>query len=549
MDVGAGTLVTNNVRLLRLLGRGGMGSVWVAEHLGLETEVAVKFITPELAAADASLAVRFKREASAAARIASPHVVRMFDFGLMQDGTPYLVMELLKGGSLREWLDLEQTLTLRRTGRIVAQTAKALTAAHSLGIIHRDIKPDNLFLVEANDEVFIKVLDFGIAKQTKHRVAGAMTSTGMLIGTPEYMSPEQLLSAKDTDVHADLWALAVVAYECLVGRTPFTAETVASLGLVLDRAVLEPPSKVRPELPSEIDGWFRRALARQPSDRFDSARTLASELARIIRKSAPHHAAEEADPASNRELDDLLDEPPTAMAPIARGSRGTEPSGPAPPQADADTGVDAPGSATAATGHAPTVAAPSAPSKVVAPATAGEGAAPAPRAVSASAGQAERGAPSTLVGLENARAPRPSRARAPFVALGALGLLAIAAAAWTWLRPATSGAPNASPTSTAGQSAEVALPSPTADLSRASADPTTGAASAPAVVESATAAPDAGPPSSPGRQPTATAPRTTAGPSASAHAGPGPAAKPDYCKTSPYAVDAQGIWHIKPACL
>jgi len=161
-------MVTPSVRLVRPLGRGGMGSVWVADHLTLRTQVAVKFISAEvLERGGRSILTRFEREAQAAAQIRSEHVVHIHDLGVMDGGTPYIVMELLDGESLGHRLKRARSLPADQVRLVVAQVAKALGAAHELGIIHRDIKPDNIFLVKRDDEPLVKVLDFGIAKQTQ----------------------------------------------------------------------------------------------------------------------------------------------------------------------------------------------------------------------------------------------------------------------------------------------------------------------------------------------------------------------------------------------
>jgi serine/threonine protein kinase len=197
-------MVTPSLRLLRPLGAGGMGSVWIARHLGLDANVVVKFMSEELATNGQALE-RFRREAAAAADVRSPHVVQTFDYGLSADGVPYIAMELLEGESLRQRLDRERRLVPRDVITIVAHCAKALSRAHDRGVVHRDIKPDNIFLTDGGDgEVFAKVLDFGIAKSSAaNHVA---TSTGAVLGTPYYMSPEQVLGAKGVDARTDLWA-------------------------------------------------------------------------------------------------------------------------------------------------------------------------------------------------------------------------------------------------------------------------------------------------------------------------------------------------------
>ena len=286
MDVGAGTLVTENVRLKRPLGQGAMGTVWVADHLTLKTEVAVKLIAPELGRDKADILARFVQEASLAAKIKSPHVVQVFDQGVMGGDTPYIVMELLDGESLQDRLNRQRRLPIREVARIVTHVARALSKAHELDVVHRDIKPDNIFLTPADDGPFCKVLDFGIAKQTQLPGLGGITNPGAMVGTPEYMSPEQVLSAKDVDARADLWGLAVTAYHGLTGELPFTAEALGTLCVKLLDGRFKAPSEIWPDLSADIDRWMAKALAREPADRFASAKQLAATFAAIADGSA-----------------------------------------------------------------------------------------------------------------------------------------------------------------------------------------------------------------------------------------------------------------------
>jgi serine/threonine protein kinase len=280
MDLHSGMYVSANVCLVRQLGEGGMGSVWVADHLSLNTRVAVKFVSAELVKTDPTIIERFKREAALCAQIKSPHVVQTFDHGVMADGRPYIVMELLEGESLQDRIERTGPLSLAETKAVINQTCKALGRAHKLGIVHRDIKPDNLFLTPDEDEPFLlKVLDFGIAKQTGLPQVSKMTSTGSMVGTPEYMSPEQVLSGNSIDFRSDLWAIAVVAYHCLTAMVPFQAETLGSLCVAIAHARFRPARELRPELLPAVDRWFSRALAVDPKDRHASSRELAQTFA------------------------------------------------------------------------------------------------------------------------------------------------------------------------------------------------------------------------------------------------------------------------------
>jgi serine/threonine-protein kinase len=279
-------MVNSNVRLVRPLGEGGMGRVWVAEHLSLRTNVVVKFMSRDLADSPEAIA-RFSREAAAASQVKSPHVVQMLDHGVGETGAPYIVMELLEGKDLEQYLRVNGVLATREVVGIVAQLARALTKAHERGIVHRDIKPSNVFLLDAGGgEAFVKLLDFGIAKGSEAAAAGpgpalaaTTTRTGTFIGSPYYMSPEQVVGAKDIDFRADLWSLGVVVFEALTGNKPFFADNVGALALRIHRDPLPVPTKANPALPSAIDAWFARACARDPKGRFGSAKEMAETLA------------------------------------------------------------------------------------------------------------------------------------------------------------------------------------------------------------------------------------------------------------------------------
>lgn len=251
-----------------------MGSVWIAEHLTLQSHVAVKFISAAHARDEAVL-TRFSREAATAAQMRHPHVVQIFDHGVTPDGAPYMVMELLDGENLGDRLIRLGALGLLETSRIVSQTCKALSKAHLAGLIHRDIKPDNIFITDLDGEPFVKVLDFGIAKRFDDRSSKSLTATGSMVGTPYYMSPEQAMSSKHVDHRCDLWSLSVVAYHCLTGNVPFDGETVGALFVAIDRAEFRPPSELRADVPISIDAWFARALNRKFDLRFASAKELA----------------------------------------------------------------------------------------------------------------------------------------------------------------------------------------------------------------------------------------------------------------------------------
>ncbi|MCB9588270.1 MAG: protein kinase [Polyangiaceae bacterium] len=275
MELTAGTLITPQIRLERMLGEGGMGSVWVAEHLGLGIRVAVKFISEELAS-QPEVRERFTREARASARIKSPHVVQVFDTGMLEERVPYIVMELLEGHDLRDRIRQLKRLPINEVVTVVRQACKALSKAHATGVIHRDIKPDNLFICDPEGDAHIKILDFGVAKSDDTDLA--MTSTGAVVGTPYYMSPEQLMSAKHVDVRADLWSLGVVAYHALTGQRPFEAETFPGLVLAIERGVYPAPYGRLGVGSAELDAWIDKALNRDIDQRFTSAQEMATAL-------------------------------------------------------------------------------------------------------------------------------------------------------------------------------------------------------------------------------------------------------------------------------
>ncbi|NUO50647.1 MAG: serine/threonine protein kinase [Polyangiaceae bacterium] len=265
-------MIGSQLRLLRPLGTGGMGSVWVAEHLGLKMPVAVKFLREQYLGYPQAIA-RLRREAAAAARIRSPHVVQIFDLQVTDDGVPYIVMELLEGESLEEHLDRNGPLSLETTAEIVRQVGAAVAKAHDLGIVHRDIKPDNVFLVETERELFVKVLDFGVALDLAER-CDRLTVTGAVVGTPHFMSPEQMIGGETIGPASAVWTLGVVAYRCLTDSLPYDGDSVAAIAIAVDRGPPSPPSAIVPAIPGPVDDWMMVALEPNPSGRFPDARAM-----------------------------------------------------------------------------------------------------------------------------------------------------------------------------------------------------------------------------------------------------------------------------------
>ncbi|MGK3985936.1 serine/threonine-protein kinase [Sorangium sp. So ce136] len=281
------SVVGGKYRLERPLSCGGMGSVWVARHINLGSPVAVKFMAPTYAASSTFLA-RFEREARIAASLQSPHVVYVQDYGI-DDDTPYLVMELLQGEDLGTRLERVGRLSLVDATLILMQAGKAIRRAHDAGLVHRDLKPANLFLVrveEEQDEI-VKVLDFGIVKETGAHLTGEVTRTGELLGSPHYMSPEQVRGEKDVDRRSDLWSLGVILFCAVTGALPFQGDQLGAVIANILVAPLPSASQLAPDLPPAIDAFFARALARDRAQRFQSVGEMIGELRRLAGMASP----------------------------------------------------------------------------------------------------------------------------------------------------------------------------------------------------------------------------------------------------------------------
>ena len=259
-------------RLEAPLAGGGMGSVWRGWDLRLDAPVAVKFMKEEIADAGPQRA-RFEREAKAAAQIRSPHVVHIYDHGI-DAGTPYIVMEMLEGEDLAARLKRVRQLPVREVVRICNETCRGLHRAHRRQIVHRDLKPGNIFL-SAPDDDLVKILDFGIAKaQSVHAVGSEATTTGQLLGSPHYMSPEQARGMA-LDGRSDLWSLSVILYRALTGHHPFRGVEIGDLIVRICTDEVPPPSTYRPGLSAALDAFFARAFQKAASDRYQTAKELA----------------------------------------------------------------------------------------------------------------------------------------------------------------------------------------------------------------------------------------------------------------------------------
>ncbi|HET9959746.1 MAG TPA: protein kinase [Polyangiaceae bacterium] len=274
--VAPGDVLAGKYRVERVLGAGGMGVVVAALHLELDERVAVKFLLPEVSQ-DSNAAARFIREARAAARIKSEHVARVIDVGRLESGAPYMVMEYLEGSDL-ESLVSQGPLPIEDAVDYVIQACHAMAEAHGVGIVHRDLKPANLFVCQRPDGTRgVKVLDFGISKTTDTGEAN-LTRTSTMMGSPLYMSPEQMRSARDVDRRTDIWALGAILYQLFSGRTPFHGETLPELVSAILTDDPAPLCNARPELPRELEAIVMRCLRKTPSARFDHVGELVHAL-------------------------------------------------------------------------------------------------------------------------------------------------------------------------------------------------------------------------------------------------------------------------------
>jgi serine/threonine protein kinase len=291
-EVHEGQILAGKFRIERVLGQGGMGVVVAATHLQLDERVALKFLLPD-ALSNPEAVERFAREARAAVKIKSEHVARVSDVGTLESGSPYMVMEYLEGQDLAGFVHANGAMAVPLAIEFVLQACEAIGEAHALGIVHRDLKPANLFVTRRVDgSPCIKVLDFGISKLTLPG-GGAdlgMTKTSSVMGSPLYMSPEQMSSTRNVDMRTDIWALGVILYEILTGRVPFEAETMPQLcGMILQ----DPPRPLRdlrPDLPDVLQAVIFRCLEKSRDRRFANVADLAAALAPFGAPSAQRSA-------------------------------------------------------------------------------------------------------------------------------------------------------------------------------------------------------------------------------------------------------------------
>ena len=274
-----GTVLLGKYVVEHVLGRGGMGVVVVAQHRQLHQRVAIKFLHPA-AMKNADVVARFAREARVLASIQSEHVVRFLDVGTLERGEPYMIMECLEGTDLSRLVKRRGPLPIEEAVEYILQACEPLAEAHAAGIVHRDLKPSNLYLARRADAHIIKVIDFGISKLMARDVEdeGSLTTTSVVLGSPLYMSPEQLRSSKEIDARVDIWALGVILHKLLTGKTPWMADTLAQLCAAI---LLQAPPKVteiRPSVPLALEAVILKCMEKDPDNRYQNVAELAQAL-------------------------------------------------------------------------------------------------------------------------------------------------------------------------------------------------------------------------------------------------------------------------------
>ncbi len=276
-----GEILAGKYQVERILGVGGMGVVVAAHHIQLDEKVALKFLLPDALKNSEALA-RFEREARAAVKIKSEHIARVIDVGKLDSGSPYMVMEYLEGGDLSGMLAKTGKLPVEQAVDFILQASEAIAEAHALGIVHRDLKPANLFCIRRRDgQLCIKVLDFGISKVTKSGSmpdSMSMTKTTAVIGSPVYMSPEQMQSSKGVDLRTDIWSMGVILYELVTGRLPFNGDTVTELAIRIATEPAPPMADIPPGMPSGLEPVVLRCLEKQRERRYQDMGELATAL-------------------------------------------------------------------------------------------------------------------------------------------------------------------------------------------------------------------------------------------------------------------------------
>jgi serine/threonine protein kinase len=326
-----GQVVGGKYEVGHLVGSGGMGTVWLGQHVGLGTRVAIKFIRP-LCAERAAARRRFEIEARAAASVDSKHAVKVYDYGVTDAGLPYIVMEYLEGESLSEALIRRGPFPTDESAKVIRQAARALVKAHAANIVHRDLKPDNIFLATNVERdpgdvdglpYVVKLVDFGIAKMLDVELVGSKglkgpTQDGSVIGTPNFMSPEQLTVGGTPNPLTDIWSLGACTYAAFTARIPFEGEVLGDIVLKVCVEPLPLVTKWNPDAPEGLNAWFHRACHREPAKRFQTVEEMSESLAKVcglgavkvatMTEDRVQYAMRVADPSA---LDALPDEMPS----------------------------------------------------------------------------------------------------------------------------------------------------------------------------------------------------------------------------------------------
>jgi len=305
----------------RLLGLGGMGAVLLARHVELDERVAIKMLLPSATPVSptAEPVTRFIREARAAIKIRNEHVVRIFDVGRLSDGAPYIVMEYLEGSDLAHLVDSAGPLPVDDAIEYLVQACEAIAAAHAMGIVHRDLKPANLFLARTGDgRPCIKVLDFGISKISGGHAGGGgasagLTSTTTIMGTPCFMSPEQLRSTRDVDARADIWSMGAILHALLTGTPPYDGESNADVSAKIIRDLPTPVRELRAEVPAELEAIILKCLEKDPEARYPDMAELAKALAAVTVRDSVKSSAARVVRGSFATAPTLTSTPPPAM--------------------------------------------------------------------------------------------------------------------------------------------------------------------------------------------------------------------------------------------
>jgi serine/threonine protein kinase len=532
-----GLILDGKYRLTVPLGQGGMGVVYAAEHVMLGKRLAVKLLKPQFASDKIAFA-RFQQEAVNASRIGNPHIIQVIDLGTAPDGSPFMVMEFLEGETLYALMmenpsnGTNDVLPLPRIADVLSQVLTGLQAAHGQGILHRDLKPGNVFLTRFGDRGdFVKLLDFGVSKVLGGDRVAHMTRTGVLLGTPTYMSPEQVMGNKDIDHRADLWSAGIILFRALAGRRPHEARSPSERLAAI--ATTDPPSlrRFRPDLSEDIDAIVRRALTRDRTRRFQTAEEFRDAL-------APYRGVPSGITASSSTF---APPPPVSSVPPAPPPRLPD-SGPstvpalAPPAAEAASAPPVPSDVPTLSGPGGTpIAAPLRP-----PGPPAAPAAPPPSVLARLpmlvASQAPRHPPAAFVPAVSVSPPSsvpPATRRSSLVPwISAVSLALIAAIAVTFVALGRHRSPGDQNTST-----ETAGAPPALAATRPSAAPSALAAAEPdarSQADDAATAPDAGPAEAPLPIPDAAAQTPDAAPQAAPDAAPdvAPARRAAYVATA-----------------